>query len=247
MQDYEARSRELQMDRKGISRLFHMNSIFFLTNCGEHWMQTRTALALSDRHKMKSPTGEIVPLYEALEVVPFDGKDLKHGGKLVVKKGYTNEDGSEFSEKDTKSFMNRTRYINDKLHGIYNKADMNAAQKMGTFRLCYQFRKWMRSAYIRRISGANYNFVAEDWTEGYYTTTFGFIGQLIKDLKAQEFHIAANWKNLDPIEKANIKRALTEVGHFIAVSGVLMMVDWSGGDDDRSWLSRMLEYQLRRL
>lgn len=251
MQDYEQKTMEAQMDRKGISRAFHLSSLFFLNHCGEHWLQTRTALALSERYKLRSPTGQLVSLYDALEVVPFDGKDIKNGGKLKIKNGYTKEDGTAFTREDMKAFSNRSRYINGKMHGLYNKADMNAIQKTAMGRLCYQFRKWMRSSWLRRAGAAQYNYVLQDWTEGYYKTTFGFAAQLIKDLKAQQFNLMKvtkeDWANLGTVEKANIKRALAECGQFAVVCAALLMIGWGGADDDRGWISYMTEYQLRRL
>ena len=54
------------------------------------------------------------------------------------------------------------------------------------------------------------------------------------------------------MEKANIRRALTEVAHFLILAIALGIIDWKGGDDEdedkeRSWWSYMGEYQLRRL
>lgn len=73
MQDYEQNIRDLNFDRKTwFSRMFSMNALFFLTNAGEHWMQTRTSLALANAYKMRAPDGRIVSLYDAMEVVPVD-------------------------------------------------------------------------------------------------------------------------------------------------------------------------------
>ena len=84
------------------------------------------------------------------------------------------------------------------------------------------------------------------WTEGYYNTTGRFLMQLAKELKEGQFALAANWNQLSKTEKANIKRAATEVGHFLAVALVLGLMDWSD-DKDRPWLAKMAEYQARRL
>ena len=70
--------------------------------------------------------------------------------------------------------------------------------------------------------------------------------QLARDLKETQLNIAARWNELTPTEKANIRRALTEVAHFLAISMVIGLIEWSD-DKDRPWLVRMLEYQARRL
>ena len=53
-------------------------------------------------------------------------------------------------------------------------------------------------------------------------------------------------EDLTSTEKANIKRALTETGHFLAVMAIIGLIEWSD-DKDRPWLVRMTEYQMRRL
>lgn len=81
----ESRARELQMDRKGLARMMNMSTLLFINGAGEHEMGTTTGLAMSQRVKFKSPDGQEVGLYDAMEVVPFKGNDLKFGGKIVVK------------------------------------------------------------------------------------------------------------------------------------------------------------------
>jgi len=70
--------------------------------------------------------------------------------------------------------------------------------------------------------------------------------QLAKELREGQFAIAANWKNLTKTEKANIKRAATEVGHFLIIAAFLGLMDWDD-NKDRPWLQKVIEYQARRL
>ena len=65
-------------------------------------------------------------------------------------------------------------------------------------------------------------------------------------MKEGQIALAANWNQLTKNEKANIKRAATEVGHFLAVALVLGLIDWSD-DKNRPWFAKMVEYQARRL
>ena len=48
-----------------------------MNNAGEHWMQTRTSLALADNYKMKAPNGSKVSLWDAMEVVYIDPNNKK--------------------------------------------------------------------------------------------------------------------------------------------------------------------------
>lgn len=247
MQDYETDVREMNFDRKTwFTRMFGTSALFFMNNAGEHWMQTRTSLALADAYKMKSPDGKIVSLWDAMEVVPLDPNNKSRGARLQLKEGYTKADGTAFTKEDIIKFSRKSAAINQRMHGIYNRLDRSAVQRLAVGRMGVMFRKWIKPSLNRRFKSASYNFDLDSWTEGYYLTTGKFLFQLAKDIRETQFNLAARWKELTPTEKANIRRAITETSHFLAVAAILGMIEWSD-DDDRPWLVSMLEYQARRL
>ena len=247
MQEYEQDIKEVNFDRKTwFSRMFSTSTLFFMNNAGEHWMQNRTSLALADAYKMKAPNGKIVSLWDAMEVVPIDSNNKKAGAKLQLKQGYTKADGSAFTQDDIIKFSRKSAAINQRMHGIYNKADRSAVQRLAIGRMAMMFRKWIKPSLNRRFKSATYNYDLDAWTEGYYRTSGRFLLQLARDLRETQFNLAARWNELTPTEKANIRRALTETGHFLAVMAVIGLIEWSD-DKDRPWLVRMAEYQARRL
>lgn len=247
MQEYEQDIREVNFDRKTwFSRMFGTSTLFFMNNAGEHWMQNRTSLALADAYKMKAPNGKIVNLWDAMEVVPVDKSNKKAGAKLQLKQGYTKADGSAFTNEDIIRFSRKSAAINQRMHGIYNKADRSAVQRSAIGRMAVMFRKWIKPSLNRRFKSAAYNYDLEAWTEGYYRTSGRFLLQLARDLREAQFNIAARWDELSATEKANIRRALTETGHFLVVMAIIGLIEWSD-DRDRPWLVRMTEYQARRL
>lgn len=247
MQEYEQDVREVNFDRKTwFSKMFGTSTLFFMNNAGEHWMQNRTSLALADAYKMKAPNGKIVSLWDAMEVVPIDKNNKKLGAKLQLKQGYKKADGSDFTQDDIIKFSRRSAAINQRMHGIYNKADRSAVQRLAIGRMGMMFRKWIKPSLNRRFKSASYNYDLDAWTEGYYRTSGRFLLQLARDLRETQFNIATRWNELTSTEKANIKRALTETGHFLAVMAIIGLIEWSD-DKDRPWLVRMTEYQMRRL
>lgn len=246
MQEYETDVKEVNFDRKTwFSRMFGSSALFVLNNAGEHWMQNRTSLALANRYKMKAPDGKVVSLWDAMEVVYTDPNNKKLGASLRVKEGYTKEDGTEFTQKDIIAFSRKSAAINQRMHGIYNKLDRSAVQRLAVGRMAIMFRKWIKPSLNRRFKSVTKNLDLDEWTEGYYRTTSRFLWQLAKELREGQFAIAANWQNLSKTEKANIRRATTEVGHFLLLIAFLGLVDWD--DKDRPWLEKMIEYQARRL
>lgn len=247
MQEFDKNIKDLNFDRKTwFSRMFSTNTLFFMSNAGEHWMQTRTSLALADTYKMKAPNGKIVSLWDAMEVVPIDGKNKKLGAKLQVKQGYTKADGTTFTQDDIIAFSRKVTALNQRMHGIYNKADRNAFQRLAVGRMALMFRRWIKPNLNRRFKSASYNMDLQAWTEGYYRTTFRFFAQMVKDLRQARFDIATQWNNLNKTEKANIRRAFTELAHYLATVLVLGLIDWDDSKD-RPWIVKMTEYQLRRL
>lgn len=247
MQEYEQDVKEVNFDRKTwFSRMFGTSALFLMNNAGEHWMQNRTSLALADAYKMKSPDGKIVSLWDAMEVVPIDKSNKKLGAKLQLKEGYTKEDGSAFTRDDIIAFSRRSAAINQRMHGIYNKADRSAVQRLAIGRMGVMFRKWVKPSLNRRFKSASYNMDLQSWTEGYYVTTGRFLLQLAQELRKSQFDIASDWNKLSRTEKANIRRAVTEVAHYLAIITVLGLIDWDDGEN-RPWLEKMVEYQLRRL
>lgn len=246
MQEYETEIKELDYDRKTwFSRMFGSSALFMMNNAGEHWMQNRTSLALADRYKMKSPEGKLVSLWDAMEVVYTDPNNKKLGAKLQVKDGYTKEDGSKFTRDDIIAFSRKTTAINERMHGVYNKADRSVMQQFAVGRMAIMFRHWVKSSLNRRFQEVTYNMDLQEWTEGYYKTAGRFMLQLAKDLKQSQFDIGSSWSELTNTEKANIKRAIVEVGHYLMIITALGLIDWD--TKNSTWAGKMAEYQLRRL
>ena len=247
MQEYEQDVSSMNFDRKSwYSKMFNTSTLFFINNAGEHWMQSRTSLALADAYKMKSPDGKVVSLWEAMEVVPIDGNNKKSGAKLIVKSGYTKLDGTKFTKEDIIKFSRKSAAINQRMHGIYNKIDRSAIQRLAIGRMGMMFRKWIKPSLNRRFKSITYNYDLDSWTEGYYRTAGRFLLQLARDLRESQFNIASRWNELTTTEKFNIKRAIVEVSHFLAVAMIIGLIEWSD-DKDRPWLIKMIEYQSRRL
>lgn len=249
LQDYDTEVLNTEFDRKSIfSKMFSTNTLFFMSNAGEHWMQTRTSLALADAYKMKSPSGKIVNLWDAMEVQYLDNSNPKLGAKLVIKEGYTKADGTAFTQKDIFAFKEKSAKLNQRMHGIYNRADRNALQRLALGRLAMTFRKWIKPSLNRRYAALEYDQALGEWTEGFYRTTGRFLVNLYKDIRQGEMDITAQWDNLTDLEKFNIKKAFVELGHFLIVTIVLGLIDWSDDDDEeQSWFVNMLELQARRL
>lgn len=245
--EYENAVKELNWDQKNvIIRLFGKKAVYFLNNIGEHWMHNRTSLALANRYKLKDSQGNEISLWDAMIVKNVDDKHPEYGAKLVLKDGVTKLDGSKFTDEDIIAFTRKTHAINNRLHGIYNQADMNAFQALAIGRMAMMFRKYMRPSWNRRFGKGQYNMDLDEWVEGYYRTTGRFMTQLYKELRQGQLDIVGSYHKLNATERANIVRALTEVGHFAVVCAAIGLLS-SVEPKNRTWLEKQMLYQALRL
>lgn len=247
MQDYEEEVSNTDFDKKTwFTRLLGSNAVFFLNSSGEHWMQNRTSMALANSIKLKDKNGKKISLFDAYETVVEKKNGKAVSARLKLKDGVTKEDGSAWTKDDEFNFKQKAAAINQGMHGIYNKADRSAIQKTAVGRLAMLYRKWIRPNYMKRFKSARYNMDLGQWTQGYYNTSAGFILTLLKDMRNMQFQWASRYNELTKEEKYNLKRAATEVGHFIALVTFLGLMEWDD-DGDRPWALQMAEYQARRL
>ena len=232
-----------------LSKMMNKSIVFMGSKAGEHWLQNRTALAMAYEIKLKSPSGEEVPLWDALEVVPIDKSNPQRGYNLQVKKGYTNLDGSEYSKQDVIDFARRCGHINQGMHGIYNKEDMSMIQQYTVGRLMMKFRKWIKPQLNKKFASGHINFDSQEWEEGYYITFIKFL----KKAKAEEggliYALTSTYKNLDADEKANVNKALMDTGLCIAAALAFWLITkLSSGfpPDKKPWALKLMEYFLVR-
>lgn len=236
-QDYASQLKGSQK-KNLLERLFGANIGFIGQQMGDHWLYNRTAIAMVLRHKVNVPGKGVVSLWDALQVEnKFEDNDqIKI---LRLPEGTTNEDGSPVDIIRIGEIIDK---VNQHLFGIYNDADSNAANRVSLGRLLMQYRKWMKPSFNKRFQAKQYNTITGKEEEGYYRTLLRFA----LELKRGQFQLTAQWENLTTHEKANVKRAITEVIQFLVVSALVRFVDW-GDDDNRPWAAKLAEYTTRRL
>jgi hypothetical protein len=243
LQDYDKSIQHLKMNRKNVlNRLFTGSTAYAASMGGEHYMQTRTFLALATKMKLKDARGRSISLWDAFEVK----KNANGIEELVLKNGVRKVDGSEFSADDVFRLSQKNKSINHKLHGIYNNADKNAFQQTFIGSAVMMYRKWMVPAVNRRWQSENYNFNTGVVEEGFYLTTWHFAQGLFRELDGHRFNIAGNWNQLTQPQKKNMIRMIAEVAHLIVLmvlSGLLLGM--KGDDDD--WWEKLARYQVERL
>ena len=249
LQDYKQSIRDVDWSRKTwLSRLFKENTLWFTTSAGDHYTQMRTALALAHSWKVSDSEGNIVPLFEALEVKYLDDSHPEYGAKLVIPEGYLDSNGNPITEEYFIKFTKVVRGINDKLYGIYNQEDKNAMQSRAIGRLLIMYRNWMRPLYLKRYGVEKYNEDIGTFEEGYYRTLYHYISNIIKDLKKGELTIFQQWGMLTNEQKGSIWQAISELSTFGILLGIISSLKSIPDDKDKNnWLADYISYAIIRL
>jgi hypothetical protein len=143
---------------------------------------------------------------------------------------------------DVAAFSRKVAHVNQGCFGIYNDEDANAANRVAMGRLLQQYRKWMKVQYNKRFQNAQGNLATGTWEEGYYRT----VGRLLNQWARGEIQLSTLKETLSEEEKANLRRAITELVQFWAVWSLANLIDWPD-DKDRPWAIKLAEYSCRRL
>lgn len=238
LDDFYSENLRNKIYKNAYQRIIGNSNIFFLNSMGEHYLRTNTLLAMMDRYKVKK-NGKEITLYEAMTVKQIDGRY-----EIVLDEGVTKTDGSALTNDDLMNFKLKVNRVNQTMNGAFNEDDKGTIHRNVLGRLAMQFRQWMPAHYYRRFAKPYYDSILDEYREGYYQTLGRFLLDTMKDLRRAKFHLATNYKNLKSFEKANIRRALTELGAFIILGILSSMV---GDDADETFGTKMLSYQLQRM
>lgn len=218
-----------------LQRLFGAEIAFLGQDAGDHWLYGRTAIAMAMRQKVLLD-GKEMSLWDALQVEGVNGSSTI---KQLNYKNITDLEGNPF---DVAKFSRKVAHINQTCFGIYNDDDANAANRVAMGRLLQQYRKWMKIQYNRRFQAAQGNLATDSWEEGYYRT----VGRMLNQWIRGGVQLSEQWDNMTTEERANIKRAITEMVQFFAVWALANWIEWPD-DKKRPWALKLAEYSSKRL
>lgn len=256
---------------EGLFAYFGMNAGEHLLHCQTmlamlHHIKLKDAdgneITLYDALEVKEVNG--ITQLVLKEGLSYERQVVDNTGTVQTNKNYgrplRNKDGSYKTEtvylKDlhdnaTQQYIikikRRIRKVNNSLNGAFSADDKGALQRRAVGRLILQFRQWMIAHYERRFARAHYDDDLEQWREGFYVT-FGkqIIVPLFRDLVRAKTQFSKYGKLLSEHEKANLRRATTEMG-ILALLFSLVKIGGKVKDKSRSWLEKMALYQFNRM
>lgn len=240
-------------------RFFSNLSPYMAYGVGEYFIHLLPMYAILNHQKVML-NGEKISLYDAFEVTPTqDGN-----AELQLRQGVTDLDGNPITEQFIDKIKGQVRGVNQSMHGAMNAEDKGLIHQYCLGRLVMNFRQWAIGHYSRRYRGRHWDFNFQDWREGYYTTLYkGTINDdvkevwkmghkkdavlmAIKDFSTFMFRASTQWSNLNDMQKANVKRARTEMLMFFSLLGLSFAL----GDPDehkKEFWRRWWIYQNKRM
>lgn len=215
-----------------LAQVANASSVFFIMKAGEHAMQSRAAMAhLMGIETFDSKGKPVGNLYDSFKVVD---------GVLKQDEVYIKRDGAlvKYDVKEKRAIARRVGYMLRYMHGNYKSTTAVAWQRNAVYGLIGHCRKWVRPGFNRRFGKKYYNEMADRDIEGNYIATLRFLNQVRKDIARFKFDLVSQkWSDLDGVDRANIRRSITEVGVIAcALTATLLMSALGGGlkDDDDS-------------
>ena len=218
-----------------LQRLFGADIAFLGQDAGDHWLYGRTAIAMAMKEKVKVG-GREMTLWDALQVEDVNGSSSI---KQLNYRNITDLNGNPF---DVAKFSRKVAHINQRSFGIYNDDDANAANRVAVGRLLQQYRKWWKVQMNTRFQAGQKNLATDTWEEGYYRT----VGRILNQWIRGGIQLNEQWDTMTEEERANVKRAITEVVQFFAIWALANWVEWPD-DKDRPWALKLAEYSSKRL
>lgn len=225
--------------------IFSTKTLSIQQGVGEHFLHGSTALAILHNTKVKDKIGNVTNLYELFDTANVDANDASLGKKLILKEGYTDLEGNPITWDYVNKIQLKIKAVNQDLNGIYSNIDKNGLQKSMWGNLILMYRKWITSSFDRRFRKGIYDYRTDTYKEGYYRT-LGIVGMdLFNSLKNSETTLASVWHNLDANQKANMRRAITELTMMVALYFL------AGAFDDKknrkkTWAEKFAEYMAYR-
>lgn len=221
-------------------KLMTSNTVMFTSSAGEHMMQSKAMLAMLNHTQAKDSKGNVLGSMLDMAKVK-DGKLIFEDNKGIPV--------ANFGTEERNVFEGKMKRMLSSMHGEYSDLGRVAIQRYALGRMGYMFRKFIVVGVKRRWGKKRINNISNDYTEGYYRTTVSFLGSLVKDLRKLQLSIMSeDWSSLTIREKANIRKALSEIGFLLSAMLLLAVFVKPEDDDDEkdSWLSSFLSYQAYR-
>lgn len=220
-------------------------------SAGEHYLHSIVMAAYLNHIKVKvgDTTMSLLEAYDthSSEITVGKAKTGMNDYKLKLPDNATFEDGSPITEEALFNIKRKIQVISHRINGAYSEIDKGQLNNNVLGRMLLQYRQWMPAFYMSRFKTSRYNAANDRMEEGYYLTVGKFMWQNIKDIGDLKFQLGTRWKQLNPYQRANIMKAVYELGFFAILTALLRHTGFGEPDDDDTYAMNYLRYMAYRL
>lgn len=232
----------------GARKMLNDNWTFIGYGMGEHMIHFVTMYAILHNTKVQID-GNDATLYDAFYV---DNKS-EGNSELMIKQNvkYKDEEGNwvDIDEAYLERIRDKIRFCNQNTHGSMNDEDKGLIHQNMMGRFVMNLRQWMVEHYSRRYRKMHWDASLRQYREGYYNTAFKEVPKLAVSWARAIFNFeseyATRWSELNDMQRANCKRALSE----LIVLASLLTLGFALGEPDehkKDFWRRMWIYQTKR-
>jgi len=153
-----------------LQQVANLSTVYWTMKSGEHFLKGRFLLGVLHEKQVHDKDGNVLG-----SAINYFYKDEK-GNLGFDKEGVV----SDFSLDERMNFGARLNEINSSMHGAYGELN-NVALQQGMFgRMALAYRRWIVPGLRRRFGKEGFNFLIDEYREGYYVTTGKFFTNLFK-------------------------------------------------------------------
>lgn len=211
---------------------------------GEHMIHFVNMYAVLHNTKVRVD-GKNKSLYDIFSV----GNKIDGNSELLFDQNatYINDEGIEVPVDDAflDKVRDKIRYVNQTTHGSMNEEDKGLIHQHMLGRFVMNLRQWMVEHYSRRFRSSHFDASLKGEREGFYRTVGKFMYAWAGDIFNFEREAMLHWKDMNNMQKANVRRALSEQ----LVLGMLLGLSFALGepeDHKKEFWTRMWIYQVKR-
>jgi hypothetical protein len=159
------------------------------------------------------------------------------------------EAGFEYLEEQLSRVQNKIVRVNGNIDSIVSSDDKSAATRDFLMNFMTAHRGWLSIAIQRRFKKEHFNFATGQVEEGHYITLYNYLEKSFSLMKEGNFknfikEMKANYNSLEEHEQRNLKRIMTDLGVYMAMLGIGMLVAGMADDDDNKdlWALQFASY-----
>lgn len=216
---------EDQMERTSVKNktLDWHRTLMYPRKAGELHAQAAMAIGILNFEKIAAPDGSKVPMWQI-----YDKKD----GQLVLKDGF---DPAKYNPVDGTEFLrvrNRIHAINLDLHGNYAGINQTEASRHAIGKIAENMKRWFVPGFQRRFGREYFDVSLQQVEEGYYTTGFKFLWDMVRTLATLKTDETADFYAMymgNSQHKYALRRFSTDMA---AALGLWLVTAFAFGYDD---------------